>query len=208
MLWTAMYFMYQIFDKVTTTELSDKSAIGHTSLIHYYLLKSGYTWYQKWMNASPTYAEDKRSIEDLRAKINSIVSLPYDTFLAKTKMADSPSLQRLYSRSQNSLTWQALFESISNDQSLRSGFMKAVPHIFRMLKLPNMIATSWTIKKCKVLEQMRKSMSILSIEEVKHTGGHHGVVTRSPRDVLSKVVCMYDGSFSHNIRTGRPLPSF
>ncbi len=198
MLQTALHILHRCFPNVKTTELSDKSYIGRTSLTHYYLLKSGHTWYQKWFDAYPTYSTEKKQILLIREKINKIVNITYESFLRESHMVDAARLKTLYTSALNKSRWRSLFDQISNEESIRPDYMKCIPHIFRMLDLPNMVATSWSIRKTDIETLTSVSMSVISINEIDsredtQTGG-------KLISTLDDIIYMYGGAQMHAIR--------
>ena len=180
-------------------------------MVQYYLLKTGKTWYQKWMDASPTYADDKRSLMRIRENLNHIVSMPYEAFLKGSHIRHSPCLNELYMDHKDAQTWRHLFESISSTASLKREFMQALPHIFKMLRLPNSVYTCWTIKKPDVLRLIAGSMTILLVDKIGNTGGYmpaqnkrHTSGQHTP-DVLKELMYMYGGRFMQDVKK---IPDF
>ena len=204
MLLTTLHVVYQAFPTIRMTELSDKSYIGRTSLIHYYLLKSGNTWYQKWFNAIPSYSQERRNLMLFREKINKIVNITYESFISESHMPETSQLKQIYVSALNKIRWRSLFEKLSNESSMKRAFMLAIPHICRMLELPNMIATSWTMKRSDIERHMAYSMTVLSMRETRggsesrqHEGG-------SQSAKLNDVVYMYGGRSMRYLRYGEP----
>ena len=200
MMLAALSIVYQHFPEIKKTDFSDKSALPgeiSISLIDYYFLKTGQSWYQGMFGAELVLPVERELLKNAKLKLSKIVDMPQRTFLKKSGIFKSDAqlpdhFLKIYIENLNNHSWFALFDKLASHESTKHAFLRAVPRIMRMFELSSFASTYWTMKKSKITQMIQAMVQNIEIKPTNKKLGNSQMQGGS-RDKASGMIHMHPG---------------